>query len=165
MFDVIWVMSHGLFDHWSPKTMSFSMGNEKIFIQDLIDLKISSEKRRLLFLNICDGATSQNTDSISRIGMAPSIACAEQCVISHLWPVMPYAALVFSGCLAINLIEEKEFFKAYEASLSDMLKGRAHIIEKFEPYVGLNHAVIDRINNSSVAFEILAHGGSAAFFE
>lgn len=165
MFDVIWVMSHGLFDHWSPKTMSFSMGNEKIFIQDLIDLKISSEKRRLLFLNICDGATSQNTDSISRIGMAPSIACAEQCVISHLWPVMPYAALVFSGCLAINLIEEKEFFKAYEASLSYMLKGRAHIIEKFEPYVGLNHAVIDRINNSSVAFEILAHGGSAAFFE
>jgi hypothetical protein len=164
-FDVIWVMSHGNFDHWSPKTMCFSIGDEGVSIEDLIDLRINSNKRRLLFLNICDGATSQNTDSISRIGMAPSIACAEQCVISHLWPIMPYAALAFSGCLAINLLEEQEFFKAYEASLSDMLKGKAHIIAKFESYIGDNHTVIDRIKNSNVLFETLAHGGSAAFFE
>lgn len=164
-YDVIWVMSHGDFDHWSPETVSIAVGNDKVALLDIADLELTSDQRRLLILNVCDGATSRSTGSISKIGMAPAIAGKNQCVISHLWPVNPYAALCFSTFLALNLANGHSFFEAYKLTLSGLISGKEYLLDEIKKTGIEMEDDIERIVNSGIDLSLMAHSGSSAFFE
>ncbi len=115
-FDIIWVMSHGEFDHWKPGVVSVEIGNNQyLSLDEALNLSIpESDKRRLLFLNICDGATHSGSDGLERLGFAPSLANNNQCVISHLWPVTAWSAATFGAIYSSYLTSEGNFFTAFE---------------------------------------------------
>jgi len=166
-FDIIWLMSHGNFNHWEPESVCIDIFGEKMYLEELANIKINScdTKRRLLFLNVCDGATSKSTGSISRIGFAPALSSANQCTISHLWPTNPWAASCFGAWLAIHLCNEGLFFNAYEKSIESMSLGKEGLIKSLiDKGVSADNA-LERIQRCNLDLSLMAHAGSAVFYD
>ena len=57
-YDVFWVSSHGELDHWSPHEIQLRLAHDKsaVMLDDLWNRVPENDGRRLLVLNICDGA-------------------------------------------------------------------------------------------------------------
>ena len=120
-FDLLWIASHGQFEHLHPEASFLYLNEtEKVHFDDLRPGDIG-QRRRLLVLNACDGATTASTGSIGEIGLAASAAHASQAVISHLWPIPSITvARVFAVRLAAALAQNMSFFDAYTATVSSL---------------------------------------------
>lgn len=168
-FDVFWVISHGDFNHWSPHSATIVLSTEDqsgIGIGDLSSLSIdsSSDGRRLLVLNVCDGAASAMVGGLNKLGFAQALACRNQAVISHLWPVEPVYAAVFGACLALGLTKSDCLFTGYERTLS-LLQGDSRELVNELQGAGL-HKLVEHLNTRDYRFNSSIHTwGSAIFFE
>lgn len=119
-YDIIWIATHGNYDHMTPHKSTLSiLPNVEIIIEELVISKAELSNQRLLFLNVCDGATSATHDSLYEHGFGASLANSSQCVISHLWPVETEPALFFGALYAFNL-RENDFWNSYTNTIKQL---------------------------------------------
>ncbi|TEW51219.1 CHAT domain-containing protein [Psychromonas algicola] len=165
-YDVIWIMSHGIYDHWKPLGAEIVIGNdETISLDELKSIFVPQFKRRLLFLNVCDGAAHTSFDGLPKLGFAPALTNRNQCSISHLWPVNPWVASLFGVVFAENILKTKDFFQAYSNTLGILSLSNDKIIDYLFNISNLDPDFIDRIKNQRINYSLLAHSGSAAFYQ
>jgi hypothetical protein len=166
-YDVIWLMSHGEFDHWNSGQISIEIGaGEKITLEEALSLeKPKSMSRRLLMLNVCDGATHTILDGLPKLGFAPALTSNQQCTISHLWPVNPYVAATFGAIYAEKLSKGNGFFEAFTETLIVLREPTGKVVDYLRNNVLNSNDIQERLNNNSINLELMVHSGSSAFFE
>jgi hypothetical protein len=166
-FDIIWVMSHGEYDHWKPGEVSIAIGNnELVSLDECMKLSIPIVgARRLLFLNICDGATHNCTEGLERLGFAPALANKEQCVISNLWPVTAWSAATFGAIYCSYLSKDGNFFEAFEATLEIFVGGNSKVFERLNALGQSCQELKDRLDNQDNNFDLMAYSGSTVFIQ
>lgn len=166
-YDVIWVMSHGEFDHWQPGNVSIVVGTDgDLSLDEMLQLDVpEKDGRRLLLLNVCDGATYSNQGGIPRLGIAPSVAGSNQCAISHLWPVSPFAAAAFGFLYASSISKGLGFFEAYQDALNRIGGTQNDVLNEIERACLDGGEFVQRLSSRELPFELMAHSGSAAFFQ
>ncbi|WP_223481915.1 MULTISPECIES: CHAT domain-containing protein [unclassified Pseudomonas] len=165
-YDVIWVASHGDFDHWSPKHVTMHIGdNLSVSLEDLWEKAPVMDERRLAFLNICDGARFEERGYLPKIGIAPGLASADQATISHLWPVMGYPAAAFGAYLAYNLAAGIPYFESYKAATLSIRKSTLEIAEDLTSKIGGEFDLIRQLRGKDENYAPLEFYGSAAFYQ
>lgn len=165
-YDVIWVASHGTYDHWSPKKVTMHVGEDKsVSLEDLWNKAPIREERRLLFLNICDGARFEERGYLPKIGLAPGLACADQATISHLWPVLGYPAAAFGAYLAYYIAEDTSFFEAYKLAMLSIRKTTYEIAEDLTSKIGDGFELIQQLRRKEEDYSSIDFYGSAAFYQ
>ena len=162
--DVIWVSSHGHYDHWDPKSPGILLSDGCVVsVDDLAQLELKRKEQRLLFLNICDGGTSPVLGAVPRLGMAASLAAKEQVVISHQWPVQPLLATVFGLAVARTLVVPGEgFFDAFKEALILIRRPWEDILDDMEE-IGIAE-LTERMANNPIDTSNIFHWGSPCFF-
>lgn len=165
--DVLWIISHGEYDHWNPHETTLVLSSEdevNISLHELASLSIrSSNGRRLLVLNVCDGAASAMVGGLNKIGFAQSLACRNQAVVSHLWPVESMHAAAFGACLAIGLAKSSGFFKGYEHALYLLHSDCRELIDELQDR-GVSE-LIERLSARNYRSNSTFAWGSPIFFE
>lgn len=119
-FDLVWVSAHGMFDPTEPHQAHIEISNdhsEAMLLSELIRHPVVGHGRRLLFLNICLGASVAVTEAPPRLGLAAMLASAKQAVVSHMVEVRSDVALVFGVCAAIPLARGESFISAFNHAL------------------------------------------------
>jgi hypothetical protein len=165
-YDVIWVASHGTYDHWSPKTVTMHVGEDKfVSLEDLWNKAPIGNERRLLFLNICDGGRFEERGYIPKIGLAPGLACADQATISHLWPVLGYPAAAFGAYLAYYIAEGASFFDAYQLAILSVRKTTFDIAEDLTSKIGDDLELIQQLRRKNENYSSIDFFGSPAFYQ
>jgi hypothetical protein len=167
-FDVVWLMSHGVFNHYMPKsaTVMVDSNEAQIGISDLLARAPTSGERRLLVLNVCDGGRFEEVGVLPRVGLAPAVASSAQATISHLWPIQPLAAAAFGALLAHHLARSLSYYDAFSQTLLTLHAGVGRIVQILRALgVGETDSLIQRIENATLDFENLAYSGSGAFYE
>lgn len=168
-YDVLWMTSHGEYDHFAPKNAQLVLGQGKtIAMDDLLACKLERADRRLLVLNVCDGGTHPGEGVLPHIGFAASLASPQQATISHKWPVAALPAAAFGSLLALQLCRSDSYFDAYKSSILKMMNAghdasgiAADLLEVATEAADF----MDRLKRSPNAINEFAHYGSAAFFE
>jgi hypothetical protein len=168
-YQVIWLISHGEYDHFSPKEARLEIGADgtSVGMGDLLDSKFSLTTRRLLVLNVCDGATHPGEGVLPRLGFAASLAFPWQATISHKWPVAPIPAAVLGALLANQIALGRSFFDAYKGMVAEML----HVADLFEmadridAAAGIDTELAERVRRCSHNLAAFEHYASASFFE
>lgn len=167
VFDVVWLMSHGNFDHYSPKRASLVVDEKggEIGISELLRRTPMGMHRRLCVLNVCDGGRFEELGVLPRVGVAPSAASACQATISHLWPVHGISAAAFGVILAKHLVSRMSYFDAFAQTLRDLNASRADVAELLRSAAGQEaEQLVDRIERSNIDLTNIAHWGSAVFY-
>lgn len=166
-FDVFWVASHGEFDHWSPRHVELQIAADRatVSLEDLLGRAPADNDRRLLVLNICDGARFEETGMVPRIGLAPGLATSRQATISHLWPVEGFPSAAFGAYLACFLAAGSPFFKAYVQALVALRNTGASIADGLQALCGGNFELLERLRARNEDYRPLKFSGSPAFFQ
>lgn len=167
MTDVMWVVSHGEYDHWAPKNVAVQIGRSQTFIQldHLLDEAPKTDGRRLMVFNVCDGGRFEELGALPRIGFAPALAESHQAVISQMWPVKGWAAAAFGTLLAGHLASGRQFFGAFTGALATLRCPREELAQHIADTVGHWGDLCERVARSGDDFENFALSGSAAFFQ
>lgn len=171
-FDVLWVASHGEFDHWRPHEVQLELAHDlpRVRLDDLWGIAPETEARRLLFLNVCDGARFADPGLLPRIGLAPGLAAGCQATISHLWPVRPYPSAAFGALLGHSISQGLNFFEAYMSALQGLRKPAQNLAIDLERMYGRRadghrFELIERLERQESDFSRIEIWGSAAFFQ
>jgi len=168
-YDIVWLISHGEYEHFSPISSHLEIGdNMSVDLRELLDCDVNRSERRLLMLNVCDGATHPGEGVLPHIGFAASLATPSQATISHKWPVASIPAAVFGSLLALELSRQDSFFSAYKSAMRHMLSASdsgARIAEMLISATPRAEEFAERIKNYNQPFTSLVNYGSAAFFE
>ncbi|WP_431050045.1 CHAT domain-containing protein [Roseateles sp. L2-2] len=171
-FDLVWVASHGEFDHWKPHEVQLELARHlpKVGLEELWGLAPETEERRLLFLNVCDGARFADPGLLPRVGLAPGLAAGCQATISHLWPVRLYPSAALGALLGHAIARGLSFFEAYVSALQGLAKPAQHVAKDLERLYGRRQdggrfELVERLEMQEVDFSRIETWGSAAFFE
>lgn len=122
-YDVLYISAHGQYEHFTSKDENIVFWNEDDNGSYIISTKEINEKinikenKKILILNICDGANCGLSYLVSERGVANNFAIKGHTVLSYLWPVEPKYAVVF-GCLVLYQLRNKELNQAYFDVLS-----------------------------------------------
>lgn len=164
-WDVVWLASHGEFDHWDPKSACVQVDRAQSYVdvEDLLHAAPHGAARRLLMLNVCDGARSAENGLLPRIGLAPAIASSDQAVISHLWPAEGWAAATFGVLLAMELARTRSYFSSFSAALDQLRDRPTELANRFDA-AGVCPTISDRLRQANADNEI-NFWGSPAFFQ
>lgn len=163
-YDLIWIAGHGEIDHWRDGSSTLSLGNGvSVNIDQLIAGAPSTNGRRLLMLNVCDGGVSALNGGIHHLGIAPMLANAGQATISHHWPVHPLTAAAFGTFLAAELAQGHAFFTAYASALAKLREPFDEIAESIRVLVP-ERELVERLSNVELENNVF-HWGSACFFQ
>lgn len=164
-YDIFWISAHGEYDHTSPDNSFLKIGEQNIDIKLIYNIFLSFDNRRLLFLNLCDGATTMpHNGAISDIGLGSCLAENRQAVVSHLWPIDPMAALAFGVLYAIGISNGLSFFLSYEYAVNIMIEGSEKIIYEMETN-NISNDVMNRIRNTQLDFDNICYWGALTFLE
>jgi|GEM_PF-4622402 hypothetical protein len=134
--EIVWISSHGEYHHYEPNVSEIKLSeNESIAIRDFELLVNKSDKRRLLFLNICEGGVHSQTGEFKNLGFPNLLTSNNQDVISHLWMAEPRFAYVFAVFLALGITHlQKHFFDAFQYSLLKVLTNKSSILDELEKF-------------------------------
>ena len=165
--DVLWVMSHGEFDHWAPHeaTLQVSRNGDRVSLADLWRRSPETEDRRLLFLNACDAGRFEEGGLLPHVGLAPSVAGPAQAVISHLWPVTHYPSATFGAFLATFLCRGQSFFDSFQSALGGLHKDAPASGTALEQLSGFSTPLTQRLRQREEDFTPLEISGSPVFYE
>ncbi len=137
-YDLIWVGAHGNYDHFSPHLSRIDLHpNRELELKEIFGKAPDTGSQRMLFLNICDGATTSTLNAIYDIGLGASLCDRGQAVLSHIWMVEIDSSFIYGVLFAHFLINGDDFFKAYGNVVKSFLKGKKHISELLSPYITL----------------------------
>ncbi len=166
-YDVLWVSSHGEFNHYMPHHVELRLAHDRsrVMLDDVWDRAPNSEGRRLLVLNVCDGARFAEPGLLPRIGLAAGLSCPTQATISHLWPVRLLPSAAFGACLAHQVAQGLPYFDAYCATLAALRKTAWQIGADLEAVYGPDFQLIASLNACNDDFSGIETWGSAAFYQ
>ncbi|WP_301430215.1 CHAT domain-containing protein [Acinetobacter baumannii] len=165
-YQVIWVMSHGEYDHFDSKAASIQISSDTfINLDDLLTVNLSNQARRLLFLNVCDGATHPGNELIPRLGFAAALARDNQATMSNLWPVEGRATAAFGAVYAINLAKGFFFFEAYKNTILNFIHNSEAIPNFIDDFLDSSSDLTDRLRATDIQFQQLDVYGAVAFYE
>ena len=166
-YDVLWVASHGEFDHWSPHRVKLHLASDgsAVKLNDLWDQAPKTAERRLLVLNVCDGARFGEPGMLPRVGLAAGLSGPTQATISHLWPVRPYPSAAFGAYLAHFVASGDSFFHAYCKTLTRLQKTSLEVGTELERLYKTEHELTGRLKIHNADFSTIETWGSAAFFQ
>ena len=165
-YQVIWVMSHGEYDHFDSKAASIQISSENfIDLDDLLKFSVRNQARRLLFLNVCDGATHPGNELIPRLGFAAALARDNQATMSNLWPVEGRATAAFGAVYAINLAKGFSFFEAYKNTILSFINNSEAIPNLIDDFLDCSSDLTDRLRATDIQFQQLDVYGAVAFYE
>jgi CHAT domain len=123
--DVLWLASHGFFDHYQPDRSALHLGpGEELELDELVDLDVPIGGQRLLVLNTCDAGMSATLGGLTGFGLGPAIAGPHQAVVSNLWAVYALTAAAFGAELAASLARGSSIGASFTAALSMLAGGR-----------------------------------------
>lgn len=165
--DLVWVVSHGEYDHWAPKNVTIQIGQSQNFIElnHLLDQEPRQAGRRLLVLNVCDGGRFEEIGALPRIGFAPALAGRHQAVISQMWPVKGLAAAAFGTLLAGRLASGEGYFKAFTGVLETIRCPRDVLAKRICDTLGSWGDLCERIDRSGDDYENFSLSRSAVFYQ
>lgn len=165
--DVLWVMSHGEFDHWAPHeaTLQVSRKGDRVSLADLWRHSPETEDRRLLFLNACDAGRFEEGGLLPHIGLAPGVAGPAQAVISHLWPVTHFPSATFGAFLATCLSQGQSFFDSFQSALGALHNDAPASGTALERLCGFSTPLTQRLRQRDEDFTPLEISGSPVFYE
>ena len=166
-FDGIWISAHGEFPAHNPHEASLVLNHarDSLTLAELKALAIPRVGRRLLVLNVCDGATSASLGGLPEIGLAAATCTPHQAVVSHLWPVDSLVASAFSVVLACEAAKTPAYFAAFEATVQALLQGSGAVLDRMTNCLEGSASLLERFRNNERDFLKIANWGSAAFFE
>ncbi len=161
-FDAIWVTTHGEFEHLRPDASVLIFGqDDQLDIGALAELQAPRGDRRLLMLNICDGAVSATLGGPQGFGIGPVLAGPTQSVVSNLWPIHPLVAASVGALLAKALIAHADHRAALAEVLSILRGGRISVLAHLEAMGECSEDLTERVRQQeSVDFEGLASWGA-----
>ena len=168
-YDVLWATSHCEYEHFDPHQTYLKLDPAGVARASLLELEgiaIPEKGRRLLVLNVCDGATAAALRGALGLGLANSLAGSHQAVISRGWPVDQRIAPVFGALLARNLAAAPEnYFGAFCQALRSMNQPKADLATT----IGTEPAAFDelkkRVENVSLDSDNFAFWGSPIYLE
>lgn len=166
-YDVLWVASHGEFNHYMPQHVELRLAHDRsrVMLEDVWNRAPNLEERRLLVLNVCDGARFAELGLLPRIGLAAGLSCPSQATISHLWPVRLLPSAAFGACLAHQVAQGMAYFEAYCAAIAGLRKSAQQIGADLEAVYGSNFQLIASLKASNDDFSGIETWGSAAFYQ
>jgi hypothetical protein len=166
-YDVLWVASHGEFNHYMPHHVELRLAHDRsrVMLEDAWNRVPNSEERRLLVLNVCDGARFAELGLLPRIGLAAGLSCPTQATISHLWPVRLLPSAAFGACLAHHVAQGLPYFEAYCAALAALRKSASQIGADLEAVYGPEFQLIASLKACIDDFSGIETWGSAAFYQ
>lgn len=166
-YDVIWVVSHGEFDHWSPHEVKLHLSPDQtsVSLDDLWNKAPITAERRLLVLNVCDGARFSEAGLLPRVGLAPGLAAPFQATISHLWPVQSFPSAAFGAYLAHFLSAGRPYFESYVDTLKSLAKSAPEIGAELALLYGQEFELTKSLCAREQDFGNIEIWGSAAFFQ
>ena len=166
-YDVLWVASHGEFNHYMPHHVELRLARDRsrVMLDDVWNRAPNSDGRRLLVLNVCDGARFAEPGLLPRIGLAAGLSCPSQATISHLWPVRILPSAAFGACLAHQVAQGLPYFEAYCAALAALRKSAWQIGADLEAVYGPDFQLVDSLKASNDDFSGIETWGSAAFYQ
>ena len=166
-YDVFWVSSHGELDHWSPHEIQLRLAHDKsaVMLDDLWNRVPENDGRRLLVLNICDGARFGDPGLLPRVGLAAGLSSPKQATVSHLWPVRSLPSAAFGAYLAHGVASGMPYFDAYCASLEALRKPAFDVGAELETLYGHQFQLVKSLKSSNADFSHIETWGSAAFFQ
>ncbi len=166
-YDVLWVSSHGEFNHYMPHHVELRLAQDssRVMLDDVWNRAPSSEERRLLVLNVCDGARFVEPSLLPRIGLAAGLSCPTQATISHLWPVRLLPSAAFGACLAYQVAQGLPYFEAYCAAVAALRKSAWQIGTDLEAVYGPDFQLIASLKACNDDFSGIETWGSAAFYQ
>ena len=125
----------------------------------------SESGRRLLVLNVCDGARFSETGLLPHSGLAASLSAPWQATVSHLWPVMGYPSAAFGALLALELSAGTGFFDSFVRALGAMQRTAADIAQHIEATLGFKCELAERLSRQVDDYSPIQISGSPAFFQ
>jgi hypothetical protein len=166
-YDIFWVMSHGEFDHWSPKDVKLQISHDGLSaaLEDIWGKAPSEKFRRLLVLNVCDGGRFEERGLLPKIGLAAGLAGPEQATISHLWPVMGFPSAAFGAYLAHYLVSDCSYFEAYQEAVKALQMSAISIADDLRNHYGNEFELVQKLANRDEDYSIMQIFGSAAFYQ
>lgn len=166
-YDVLWVSSHGEFNHYMPHHVELRLAHDgsRVMLDDVWNRAPNLEERRLLVLNVCDGARFAEPGLLPRIGFAAGLSCPTQATISHLWPVRLLPSAAFGACLAHQVAQGLPYFEAYCAAVAALRKSAWQIGTDLEAVYGHGFQLIASLKASNDDFSGIETWGSAAFYQ
>ncbi|HCI52629.1 MAG TPA: hypothetical protein DE312_04830 [Gallionella sp.] len=166
-YDIIWVVSHGEFDHWSPHEVRLHLAPDQtsVSLDDLWNKAPITAERRLLVLNVCDGARFSGAGLLPRVGLAPGLAAPFQATISHLWPVQSFPSAAFGAFLAHFLSAGRPYFESYVDTLKSLAKSAPEIGAELARLYGQEFELTKSLRAREQDFGNIEIWGSAAFFQ
>jgi len=169
-FDLLWVTAHGMFDPREPQRAHIELSSDKskpMFLTELIRQPVPRPGRRLLFLNICLGASAVVTEAPPKLGLAAMLTSAEQAVVSHIVEVSSFVAPLFGVGTAIPLARGESFFAAFSHALDAVRLERDAAVELVTEAAPQCAEFLDWLQNGTygVDQDDIRTWGTGAFYE
>lgn len=150
-YDILYISAHGGYEHFESYyediifqddngeeiRISSNAINERLALKDL---------KKILILNICDGANSGLSFLVSNRGIANSFTKKSFCTLSYIWPVEPVFAAIF-GTLVLKKLKHSSLNEAYFHTFTLLNDEITSICEKLN--IENSHFWEDRIKNYS----------------
>lgn len=111
-------------------------------LDDVLHRAPDLEERRLLVLNVCDGARFVEPSLLPRVGLAAGLLGPTQATISHLWPVRLLPSAAFDACLTYQVAQGLPYFEAYCAAVAALGRSARQIGTDLEAVYGLGIQLI-----------------------
>ena len=168
--DLLWVTAHGMFGPREPQRAHFEISRDRsqpMFVTDLVRCEVPGPGRRLLFLNICLGASVAVIDAPTKLGLAALLAVAEQAVISHIVEVSSFVAPLFGVGTAIALGRRRSFLDAFSHTLDVVRMERDAAYEQVNALAPQCLEFLDWLKNGTYGVEPddIRTWGTGAFYE
>jgi len=166
-YDLIWVGSHGNYNHYSPHLSNIDLHPDGVTeLSEIFGLTPETDGQRMLFLNICDGATASTLNSVYDIGLGATLCGRTQSVLSHIWMVKIESSFIYGVLYAHFLICEDDFFTAYENVVKAFLKGKEHIRKLLLPYAKFENDLLKYIDSLDDNInENIYYWGSGVYYQ
>lgn len=167
-FDLLWVTGHGKHVAFAPDENSLGIyglvADVGIKATSLVNNVPESEKRRLLVLNVCDGAKPTGyANGLPRLSIAGLCTSDRQAVISHLWPLHFVPACAFGLTLGVMLSRHGDYFSAYCETVRLLMSGNDAVADSLAD-AGLTETAII-LRGSSIDLSNPINSYSAAYYE
>lgn len=171
-YDLVWISCHGEFDHFAPYNSHLVLNSEVntierqiISLSEINYLDEIQNRRRLLVLNACDGASTSLHNSPSSIGFGAILTHKFQSLISHQWPADNNACLALGCLLTINLCQGHPYLDAYNISLKQFIDNEQHTLNELQAKYNLGELKEDILLNQNIDHTNIFYYGSLTYLE
>lgn len=159
-----YISAHGNYDHWDPEAAHIHFSEtRKITLAALKSATNKAKHRRTIYLNICDGATSELSFNPYNSGISAALAHGNQVIISHLWPIRPLYAFI-SGALLLKFLQDLSAAEAVRETYNILKESNASIQERAMSFGEPFNPVCETIQNTEIKISEFRNIGSFAIY-